>query len=59
MLAFAGRDRRLPDRAENGQPELLGVLLIAPHLDDCQPMQLTRTICPGPQQRSLAAACRG
>ena len=48
LFAFAGRARRLPDRAEDGQPELLGVLLIAPHLDDCQPVQLTRTICPGP-----------
>jgi hypothetical protein len=48
MFAFARRARRLPDRAEDGQPELLGVLLIAPHLDDCQPVQLTRTICPGP-----------
>jgi hypothetical protein len=48
LFAFAGRARRLPDRAEDGQPELLGVLLIAPHLDDCQPVRLTRTICPGP-----------
>jgi hypothetical protein len=48
LFAFAGRTRRLPDRAEDGQPELLGVLLIAPHLDDGQPVPLTRTICPGP-----------
>jgi len=48
LFAFAGRALRLPDRAEDGQPELLGVLLIAPHLDGCQPVWLTRTICPGP-----------
>ena len=57
LFALAGRARRLPDGAEDGEPELLGVLLIAPHLDDRQPVRLTRTICPGPQQRSLAAAC--
>jgi hypothetical protein len=48
LFAFAGRAQRLPDRAEDGQPELLGVLLIASHLDDCQMVLLTRTICPGP-----------
>ncbi len=48
LFAFAGRARRRPDGAEDGQPELLGVLLIAPHLDDCQPVRMTRTICPGP-----------
>ncbi len=48
--------RGLPDRAEHGEPELLGVLLIAPHLDDCQPVRLARTVRPGPQQRGLAAA---
>src|SRR5712672_3296399 len=59
LLALAGRARRLPDGAEDGDPELLGVLLIAPHLDDCQPIRLTRPIRPGPQQRGLAAACGG
>jgi hypothetical protein len=59
LFAFAGRARRPPDRAENGQPELLGVLLIAPYLDDCQPVRLPRTIGPGPKQGGLAAACGG
>ena len=59
VFARAGRARPLPDRAEDGQPELLGIPLIAPHLDDCQPVRLARTICPGPQQGSLAAACGG
>ena len=51
-LAFAGG---LPDGAEDGEPELLGVLLVALHLDDGQPVRLTRPIRPGPQQRRLAA----
>ena len=34
LFAFAGTAGGLPDRSEDGQPELLGVLLIAPHLDD-------------------------
>ena len=59
LFAVAGTAGGLPDGAEDGQPELLGVLLIAPHLDDCQPVPLTRTICPGPEQGSLAAARRG
>ena len=59
LLAFAGRAVGLPDGAEDGDPELLGVLLVALHLDDCQPIRLTRPICPGPQQRGLAAACGG
>ena len=59
LFTLAGRARRLPDRAQDGQPELLGVLLTAPHLHDRQPVGLTWTFCPGPQQRSLAAPCRG
>src|SRR5580704_8546489 len=59
LAAFAGFAGGLPDGAEDGEPELLGVLLVALHLDDCQPMRLTQTICPGPQQRGLAAACGG
>ena len=35
LFAFAGRARSLPDGAEDGKPELLGVLLIASHLHDC------------------------
>ena len=48
LFAIARRARYLPDGTEDGQPELLGVLLIAPYLDDCQPVRLPRTICPGP-----------
>src|ERR1700730_12674635 len=56
---LAGRARGLPDGAEDGEPELLGVLLVALHLDDCQPIRLTWPVRPGPQQRGLAAACGG
>ena len=59
LLAFAGRAGGLPDGAEDGEPELLGVLLVALHLDDRQPVRLTWPIRPGPQQRGLAAACGG
>src|ERR1700730_17492199 len=59
LLAIAGPAVGLPDGAEDGDPELLGVLLVAPHLDDCQPIRLTRPIRPGPEQRGLAAACGG
>ena len=34
------------DRAEQGQPELLGILLIALHLDDGKPTRLTRPAGP-------------
>ncbi len=57
MLARAWRARRLPDGAEDGKPELLRVPLIAPHGHNREPVRQTRTIGPGPQQRSLAAAC--
>ena len=46
----AGSAGGLPDGAEDGEPELLGILLVALDLDDCQPIRLTRTVCPGPQQ---------
>src|SRR5258708_37436145 len=59
LLAFAGCAVGPPDGAEDGDPELLGVLLGALHLDDRQPMRLTRPIRPGPQQRGLAAAGGG
>jgi hypothetical protein len=39
---------RLPDGAQDGEPELLGVLLVALDLNDSQPAQLTRAIRPGP-----------
>jgi hypothetical protein len=50
LSAFAGSAGGLPDGAEDGKPELLGILLVALDLDDCQPIRLTRTVCPGPQQ---------
>jgi len=46
----------LTDRAEHGQPEQLSVLLVALHLDDGEPMPLTRTVSPRAQQRRLSAA---
>jgi hypothetical protein len=58
-FAVAGRARDLPEGAEDGKPELLGVLLIAPHLYNCQPTRLTQCISPGPDlltPRSAAPA---
>ena len=49
----------LPDGAEDGKPELLGILLVAPHLHSREPVALARAIRPGPQQGSLAAASGG
>ena len=46
------------DRVEQGQPELLGVLLVALHLHDGEPARLARTAGPGAQQRRLPAAGR-
>ena len=46
------------DRAEQGQPKLLGILLIALHLHEGKPVPLTRTVGPGAQQRRLPAAGR-
>jgi len=40
----------LADGAQDGQPELLGVLLPALHLDDRQPMPLAWPIRPSVQQ---------
>ena len=48
----------MTDRAEQGQPELLSILLIALHLHDSKPMPLPRTFGPGAQQRRLPAAGR-
>jgi hypothetical protein len=36
----------MTDRVEEGQPEVLGVLLVAPHLHDSEPVRLTRAVCP-------------
>ena len=47
------------DRAEQGQPELLGVVLVALHLHEGEPARLARPAGPGAQQRRLPAAGRG
>ena len=54
----AGRGASVTDRVEQGQPELLGVLLIALYLQHREPAALTRTVSPGAQQRRLPAAGR-
>src|SRR5579859_3855868 len=56
LFAFAERAVRPPDGTEDGEPELLCVLLVAPHLDDRHPVPLTRPVRPGPQQRGLPTA---
>jgi hypothetical protein len=48
----------MTDRVEHGKPEKLGVLLVALHLYHGKPVPLTRTVCPGTQQRRLPAASR-
>jgi hypothetical protein len=53
-----GRDRSVTDRVEQGKPELLGVLLVALHLQHGEPARLPRTAGPGAQQRRLPAAGR-
>src|SRR5260370_16421512 len=54
----AGCPGSITDRAEQGQPELLGILLIALHLHDSKPVPLTRPVGPSAQQRRLPAAGR-
>src|ERR1700734_830987 len=48
----------MTDRVEHGQPELLGVLLIALHLEHGEPRPRSRTFGPRAQQRRLAASGR-
>ena len=55
----AGYTGGVTDRVEQGQPEQLGVVLVALHLQHGEPMRLPRTVGPGAQQRRLAAAGRG
>ena len=38
------------DRVEQGQPELLGVVLVALHLHEGEPVRLARPAGPGAQQ---------
>ena len=47
------------DPVEQGQPELLGVVLIALHLHEGEPARLARPVRPRAQQRRLPAAGRG
>ena len=47
------------DRVEQGQPELLGVVLAALHLYEGEPARLARSAGPLAQQRCLPAAGRG
>jgi hypothetical protein len=46
----------ITDRAEQGKPELLSVVLVARHLQHGESMSLTRTIGPRAQQRRLPTA---
>src|SRR5258706_3113545 len=48
----------LPDCVQQGKPESLSIVLVPLHLEDGEPMLLTPTICPGPQQGRLPAAGR-
>jgi hypothetical protein len=48
----------LTDRAEQGKPELLGVVLVTLHLHDGEPVRLPRAACPRTQQRCLSAPGR-
>ena len=57
-LGAAGYAGGMADRAEQGQPEILGVVLVAVHLQDSVSMTLTGTVGPRTQQRSLPAASR-
>jgi hypothetical protein len=38
------------DRVEQGQPELVGVVLVALHLHEGEPVRLARAAGPGAQQ---------
>ena len=59
LLAIGRRAVGLPDGAQDGHPELLGVLLLALHLDGRPPIRPAWPIRPGTQQRGLTAACGG
>ncbi len=48
----------MTDRVEQGKPELLGVVLVASHLHEGEPVRLARTAGPGAQQAGLAATGR-
>jgi hypothetical protein len=54
----AGRSRGVTDRGKQSQPELLGVVLAARHLQHGELARLPRTFGPGAQQRRLPAAGR-
>jgi hypothetical protein len=48
----------MTDRVEQGQPELLGIVLVALHLQHGELARLPRTAGPRAQQRRLPAASR-
>jgi len=52
------RGRSVTRHVEQGKPELLGVVLVALHPHDGEPVRLTRTACPRAQQRRLPAPGR-
>jgi hypothetical protein len=54
----ASSGRSVTDRVEQGKPELLGVVLIALHLQHGEPVPLTRTVGADAQQTCLPAAGR-
>src|SRR5580704_12017812 len=54
----AGGGGSVTDRVEQGKPELLGVVLIALHMEFGEPVPPPRTVCPRAQQTCLPAASR-
>jgi len=57
-LRVAGRAAQTPDRVEQGKAEVLGVLLVALHLDYGELVRPIRPVRPRAQQRRLPAAGR-
>jgi hypothetical protein len=54
----AGCAGGMTDGIKQGQPELLGVFLVAPHRHEGDAMRPIRIVCPRAQQRGLPAASR-
>jgi hypothetical protein len=57
-LRFRPAGAGMTDSVKQGKPELLGVLLVASHLQDGEPTPLPLAVGPGAQQRRLSAADR-
>lgn len=53
-----GRAGGPADGVEQRKPESLSVMLVPLDLEDGEPVQLTRAVCPGAQERRLPAAGR-